>query len=132
MLEGVYEGIESGWFEARIADSSYEFTQRVNSKQQILVGINDFFEGNEEELPPILQIGHETQARQLERLALTKSKRDENTVIASLERIKVDATSADTNLMPAFIESVRHRATLGEIIATLGEVFGYWKEDPVL
>src|SRR5690606_34867746 len=71
-LGGVIPAIEKGFFQREIADAAYEYQQRVESKEQIIVGVNEYV--MEEEQPvPILKIGPEIQAKQLERLARVNS-----------------------------------------------------------
>ena len=49
MLEGVYAGIEDGWFQGEIADSAYEFERKFNSGDRVVVGVNRFTEGNDDD-----------------------------------------------------------------------------------
>ena len=49
MLEGCIRGIEENWFQGRIADSAYELERSFNSGERIVVGVNDFLEGNDDE-----------------------------------------------------------------------------------
>ena len=86
----------------------------------------------DEDRPPILSIGPESEQRQLERLARVKASRDQMAVDAALARVAADAAVPEVNLMPAFIDAARAYATEGEIIDTLVGPFGRWTEDPVI
>jgi len=123
MLEGVYAGIDNGYFVGAIADSAYEFERRVNSGRRIVVGVNDFTEGSDDKVP-ILQIGPEVEEYQLKRLERVKGDRNQRAVDAALDAVVSDAQAPDVNLMPALIDAVRAYATEGEIVAALEGVFG--------
>ncbi len=126
LLEGVYAGIDSGYFVGEIAQSAYDHELAVNEGRRIIVGVNDFTEGSDDE-PPLLSIDDEVEARQLARLAEVRAAREPERIGKVLQRVESDATD-DTNLMPALIDAVEARATLGEIVATLETVFGTYRE----
>jgi methylmalonyl-CoA mutase N-terminal domain/subunit len=132
MLEGVVRGIEDNWFQGRIGDSSYELEKRFNADRRIVVGVNRFTEGNDDDEMPILQITNEDEARQIKRLERVRSERDPAAVAAALARLRADASQPDVNLMPTLIDTVKTYATLGEIMATLTDVFGRHTETPVI
>ena len=69
MLEGVYTGIEDGWFQGRIADAAYDLERRIQSGRRVVVGVNRFTEGSDVDELEILQITPEDEERQLKRLA---------------------------------------------------------------
>jgi methylmalonyl-CoA mutase N-terminal domain/subunit len=132
MLEGVLRAIEDNWFQSEIAESSYEFQRKVASGRRIIVGVNQFLEGNDEPSPPILRIGPEVDEAQRKRLESVRHNRSQATVDAALEAISADAAVADTNLVPSILEAVRAYATEGEIVGALASVFGRWAESPVV
>jgi methylmalonyl-CoA mutase N-terminal domain/subunit len=132
ILEGVYAGIEEGWFQSEIADAAYAFEKKVSSGRRAVVGVTDYFEGNEEGPPPILEIGHEVEELQRKRLATVKAQRSSDAVAAALARVQDDAKEPDCNLMPSILEATQSYATVGEIIDALAEVFGRWQETPSL
>ncbi|MEJ5255464.1 MAG: methylmalonyl-CoA mutase family protein [Acidimicrobiales bacterium] len=131
MLEGVYAGIEEGWFQAEIADSAYEFEKKVIAGRRVIVGVNDFIEDDEEPIE-ILRITPEQEAAQIERLRAVKRRRDDVAVRAALERVEAVAADPEANLMPALIDAVTTYATLGEIMDALARVFGRYVETPRL
>jgi methylmalonyl-CoA mutase N-terminal domain/subunit len=132
MLEGVIAGIEESWFQRRIADSAYELERRFNAGRRIVIGVNRFTEGNDDTDMAILQITNEDEKRQLDRLRDVRSRRDQAAVDAVLGRLAVDAADPEVNLMPALIEASTTYASLGEIMATLGGVFGRHVETPTI
>src|SRR5438093_4520623 len=46
ILEGVYAGIENGWFQGEIADAAYQLEKKVNTGQRVIVGVNRFTESD--------------------------------------------------------------------------------------
>jgi len=132
MLEGVLRAVESGWFQRNIADSAYELERKTNSGHNVVVGVTDFFEGNEEAPPELLRIGPEFEERQLKRLAALRADRDDERVDKVLARVRADAAEPTTNVLPALIEAVQGDATLGEIVNAFAEVFGRYTEAPMI
>jgi methylmalonyl-CoA mutase N-terminal domain/subunit len=130
MLEGAYVGIEEGYYQGRIADSAYELEKRISAGERIVVGVNAFLAGNEQDEIPILLIGPEVEQRQIERLAAVRRTRDETAWRAALDRLAADARDPEVNLMPALIDAARARASVGEVMMTLGDVFGLYEEPP--
>src|SRR5204862_4380633 len=113
ILEGVYKGIEEGWFQGQIAEAAYQFERKVNARQRIIVGVNGFTESDEGR-PPILSIGPEVEEVQLKRLAETKRARNLDAVETALRRVELEAAAPEANLIPAFIEAAHAYATVGE------------------
>jgi len=131
MLEGVYAGIDDGWFQGLIADAAFDHERRVQDGRRIVVGVNRFTEGSDEAQPELLAITAEDEQRQVKRLAEVKADRNGEAVGAALDRVRADAALPDANLMPALLEAARAYATEGEIIDTLADVFGRHVETPV-
>ncbi|HSO94773.1 MAG TPA: methylmalonyl-CoA mutase family protein [Acidimicrobiia bacterium] len=132
MLEGVLRAVESGWFQRNIADAAYELERKTNSGRNVIVGVTDFFEGNDEDPPPLLRIGPEYEERQLKRLAALRADRDDARVEAVLARVRGDAAEPTTNVLPALVEAVQGYATLGEIVNAFADVFGRYAEAPMI
>ena len=132
MLEGVINGIEDNWFQGSIADSAYDHERRFNPGRRTIVGVNGFTEGNDEAQIPLLQITNEDETRQLKRLDEVRHRRDQTQVDAALDRLRTEAADPEINLMPALIDASSAYATLGEVMATMGEVFGRHVEVPTI
>ena len=130
MLEGAIKGIEENWFQGRITDSAFELERKVNEGRRIIVGVNAFTEGNEEDQIPLLRITNEDEQRQRKRLDAVRDRRDQTTVDAVLERLRTEAADPEINLMPTLIEAAQAYATLGEIMSAMGSVFGRHVEVP--
>jgi methylmalonyl-CoA mutase N-terminal domain/subunit len=127
MLEGVYAGIDDGYFVSEIADAAYRFESGVSSGTRIVVGVNAATDGNDA-APKTLFVGPEVEELQLKRLAAVKARRNTDHVAAALGRITDDAADSTINLVPAFIDAVKADCTLGEISAALEGVFGTYRE----
>jgi methylmalonyl-CoA mutase N-terminal domain/subunit len=132
MLEGCIQGIEDNWFQGRIADSAYDLERSFNEGRRIIVGVNRFTEGNEEEQIPVLRITNEDEARQLKRLDKVRTDRNQAAVDDALARLGREAADPEINLMPALVDAAQSYATLGEMMATMAGVFGRHVEVPVI
>ena len=132
MLEGCIRGIEENWFQGRIADSAYELERAFNAGERIVVGANRFTEGNDEPGIDILRITNEQERRQRERLSSVRSSRNDAAVADARSHLGVLAADPEANLMPALIDAARAHVTLGEMMSTLGGVFGRHVEVPVI
>jgi methylmalonyl-CoA mutase N-terminal domain/subunit len=132
MLEGVYAGLENGYFQGCIAEAAYDLEKKINSGRRVVVGVNRFTEGNDTDSLDILQITAEQEQQQIKRLQAVKADRDSAAVEAALDRLRREAADAEANLMPALVDAVHTYATEGEIINALADVFGRYVETPVI
>ena len=132
MLEGCIKGIEENWFQGRIAESAYRLERSFNDGQRIVVSVNDFQEGNDDEDLTILRITNEDEQKQRRRLAEVRQRRDDTQVRAALEALRVGAMDPEVNLMPALIDAAKVYATVGEMMSTMAGVFGRHVEVPSL
>jgi methylmalonyl-CoA mutase N-terminal domain/subunit len=128
ILEGVFAGIDNNYFVNEIADSAYKFEKAVHTGNRIIVGVNEFTEGNEDDNPSILRIEHETERIQLERLNTVRANRNDADVHSALNTLVETARNPEANTMPAIIDAVKTYASEGEIIAALETVFGTYVE----
>lgn len=132
MLEGCIQGIEENWFQGRIADSAYELERAFNAGERIVVGANRFLEGNEDDSLDILRITQEQERLQRSRLASVRAERDNSRVDDARARLAIAAQDPEENLMPCLIDAANAHVTLGEMMSTLGGVFGRHVEVPVI
>jgi len=126
-MGGMVEAIEKGFPQREIQESAYQYQKAVERGEQSIVGVNKYAMEEEQGEVSILVINEEVRERQLERLHLTKSRRDGGAVAGALEKLKKAAAAGD-NTMPATIEAVRAYATLGEICDALRDVYGLYEE----
>ncbi len=123
-LGGAIAAIESGWMQARIADSAYRAQQAIERGEQVVVGVNRFVEnGGATASIPLQRIDDAVERGQVERLRAFRAGRDAAKVEERLRAVRAAAGCTD-NLMPHFIEAVDGGATLGEVCNVLRDVFG--------
>ncbi|MEY2448648.1 MAG: methylmalonyl-CoA mutase, N-terminal domain [Acidimicrobiaceae bacterium] len=132
ILDGVYAGVENGYFQGAIADAAYDFERKINNGQRVVVGVNRFTEGNEDDSLELLRITPEQEQLQIKRLQAVRADRDSDAVAGMLDRLRTEAADPEQNLMPTLIDAVRVYATEGEIMNALADVFGRYVETPVL
>ncbi len=127
-LGGVEKAIDAGFFAHEIGDASYQQQREIDSKERIIVGVNEFVDDSPE--TPILLVDKEVERLQHERLARVRRERDPNAVAQALEALRKAAIN-DQNTMPAFLAAAHAYCTLGEQMDVLREVYGVY-EEPIL
>jgi methylmalonyl-CoA mutase N-terminal domain/subunit len=131
-MGGTVAAVEAGWFQREIADTAYAFARRKAAGEEVTVGVNRYVEPAPE--PPKLEIHRvapDVEARQVARVRDVRRRRDGARVVALLDRLEREARDPAANLLPVTVELVRARATLGEIVQRLRDVFGTYVETPV-
>jgi methylmalonyl-CoA mutase N-terminal domain/subunit len=129
-MGGMVEAIERGFPQREIADSAYRFQQAVESRDQVIVGVNDYVDAGDDSVH-ILYIDEGAGERQLERLAEVRLKRDPRTVERALEALRATAAGRG-NTMEPLLDAVRAYATIGEMCDALRAVWGEYVEQPVI
>jgi methylmalonyl-CoA mutase, N-terminal domain len=129
-LGGMLRAIESGFVQGEIQKAAYEYQRAVESKDQIVVGVNDFAVDQERTIP-LLRINEEIERSQVARLKAFRAKRDSAKTQSTLAELARRAKSTE-NLLPAILAAVEAYATVGEISDTLRRVFGEYQESVVL
>ncbi len=129
-MGGVIPAIEKGFFQREIAYAASEYQRKVDSKQRIVVGVNEFVKDDEKIEIPILEIGDEVGHRQVEALNKLRTERDEDAVQQALSNIQ-EACINGTNLMKPIVDAAKAYATMGEIVISLKAEFGEWQEAAV-
>ena len=132
ILEGCITGIEENWFQGRIADSAYELERNFNRGERIVVGVNRFLEGNDDDDLAILKITNEDETKQKQRLSKVRADRNDAAVRDALDRLAKDAVDSEVNLMPALIDASLAYVTVGEMMNTMAGVFGRHVEVPTI
>ena len=132
MLEGAIRGIEENWFQGKIADSAFEQERLQNANRRVIVGVNGFTDGNDDDQIDLLRITTEDETRQRKRLHEVRAQRDQAVVDAALARVRADAADPNVNLMPALIDAVSVYASLGELMRTMESEFGRHVEVPTI
>ncbi|RKO67396.1 acyl-CoA mutase large subunit family protein [Desulfofundulus salinus] len=126
---GVLACIEQNFFQQEIADAAYRYQRALDSKQRILVGVNEFVNPDEKLEIEILKIDPKIEQEQVARLQKLRRERDNIRVRETLEALR-RACEGTENVIPYILDCVRAYATEGEIIQVMREVFGEYKEKP--
>jgi methylmalonyl-CoA mutase, N-terminal domain len=127
-LGGMVDAVKRGFPQREIADAAFRYQQEVDSGHRIVVGVNEYRHAEGEEIA-ILRIDPELERKQAARLEATKARRDSATVESALAELKAAAAS-DCNLMEPILAASRARASEGEMVAAMQEVFGTYTEQP--
>ena len=129
MLPGMLAAIDNGFIEREISAAAYRYQRRVETGGQVVVGVNQY---RAEEPSSIEPFEYDTaeEDRQLRRLAEVKDSRSGSEVRGALRSLR-DAASNDANLMPGIQDAVRVRASEGEIMDVLRDVYGEYTDPGV-
>lgn len=126
-LGGMTKAIETGIPKIRIEEAAARKQARIDSSQDIIVGVNKYRLEKEDPLQ-ILDVDNQmVRQQQLEQLDRIKASRDTNKVQTSLQKLKLCAETGEGNLLEFAVEAARNRCTLGEISDALETVFGRYK-----
>ena len=128
-MGGVVSGINKGYFRRAIADASYRLGQEMDAGDRIVVGMNAYHDGNENQQVEILQIPHQVEIEQCDRLEAFKKSRNLDLVQRQLDALRADARNG-ANTMPALVEASDAGATMGEMVQALADVFGRYSGGP--
>ena len=129
-LGGLLRAVEQGFVQTEIQRAAYEYQQRVESGEQVVVGVNQFM-AEQEKLVPTLRIDEEVEKTQVERVKALRAKRDAAKTTAALAEVERRAKGSE-NLMPAILDAVEAWATVGEISDALRRVFGEYQDTLVV
>jgi methylmalonyl-CoA mutase N-terminal domain/subunit len=130
-MGGAVAAIESGWMQARVADSAYVAQQAIEGGEAAVVAVNRFVEGSDGSTIPLQRVDARVEVEQVERLRAFRAARDGALVQTRLAAVRRAAVGGD-NLMPHFLEAVDGGATLGEICDVLRDVFGVYRAKEVV
>ena len=129
-LGGMLRAIDSGYVQTEIQKAAFDYQHAVESKEQIVVGVNEF-QAEEERQIPTLRIDPALEREQVARLRALRAKRDSAKTKATLSELERRARTEE-NLLPAILAAVENFATVGEISDALRRVFGEYQESVVL
>ena len=129
-LGGMVAAVKANYPQREIADASYELQQEIDSGRRVVVGVNAYTEGDEQQTA-LHRSDPEMERGQVDRLNAVRSGRDSAAVEASLVKLREAAAHEGANLMPLLIDCTRTDASEGEIVQALQDVFGKYTESPV-
>ncbi|MCT4628714.1 methylmalonyl-CoA mutase [Winogradskyella sp.] len=126
-LGGMTKAIEAGIPKIRIEEAAARKQARIDSGQDIIVGVNKY-QLDEEDPLHILEVDNQTvRNQQIERLNQIKSTRNNEDVTEALSKLTEAAKTSEGNLLALAVDAARKRATLGEISDALEAEFGRYK-----
>ncbi|RMH00381.1 MAG: methylmalonyl-CoA mutase [Chloroflexi bacterium] len=125
-MGGMLNAIESGYVQSEIQEAAYRFQQAVEQGEEIIVGVNQFTEEDDEPGIEIMRIDPAIEEAQRQHLATLRANRD-NSKVAELRTQLAQVAQTDENLMPLLITCVENDVTLGEICATLRDIWGEYR-----
>ncbi len=129
-LGGMVAAVKESYPQREIADASFTLQSEIDSGRRIVVGVNAFTEGDDNQTP-ILRIDPALERKQIARLQSARAGRDADAVQRSLTALSEAAAKPEVNLMPSLLESAAACASEGEIIEALQRVWGSYTETPV-
>ena len=124
---GMTKAIEQGLPKRRIEEAAARKQARLDSRQDVLVGVNRWRTSEEAEIDVLEAGGEAVRVAQIERLREVKARRNGEAVRAALEAFTRGAETGEGNLLALAVEAARHRATLGEISTAMEAVFGRYQ-----
>jgi methylmalonyl-CoA mutase, N-terminal domain len=129
-MGGMIKAIEAGFPMREIAEASARYQRELEERKRYMVNVN-VYEPQEEQDVEIHRIDPEISRRQVQRLKALKERRDNARVERCLEEVK-ETARGDGNTMYPILEAVRAYATVQEICDAMKEVFGTYRETPVI
>jgi methylmalonyl-CoA mutase N-terminal domain/subunit len=121
-LGGAVAAVEQAFTQHEIEDSAFEFEREVETGERVVVGVNRFVEGDEEEME-LHRLDPEAERRQVERTQRVRAARDEGAAGAALRAV-LETARGEGNLLFPLREALAAHCTVGEICGALREELG--------
>ena len=128
-MGGMTKAVQSGWAKLKIEASAAEKQARIDSGEDVIVGVNKFQLAEEAPIETLDIDNHAVRDSQIARLRVVRAKRDQHAVDAALAALTHAAESGEGNLLDLSIRAVRARATVGEISDALEKAWGRHRAD---
>jgi methylmalonyl-CoA mutase len=126
-LGGMTKAIEAGIPKLRIEEAAARKQARIDSSQDIIVGVNKYRRAEEDPISTLEVDNQTVRHQQIEQLNQIKASRDTEAVNLALSKLTEAAKTGEENLLALAVDAARNRATLGEISDALEAVFGRHK-----
>jgi methylmalonyl-CoA mutase, N-terminal domain len=110
-----------------IEESAFGYHERYRTKQDVVVGVNEFVEDSAE-VEEILSVDPESERAQVERLKAFKAGRDQELADRRLAELREAAARTD-NLLPPIRAALKDHCSVGEVCGALREVFGEYQPE---
>ena len=124
---GVVRGLETGWFQRKIAESAARQQWEIEQHRRVIVGVNEFVTDEPELSIPLLKLDVDGERDQRERMRAMRERRDNAECERRLAALRA-AAAGDENVFPFILDAARAYCTLYEIRAALESVFGAYRE----
>jgi methylmalonyl-CoA mutase, N-terminal domain len=125
-MGGAAAAIEKGYIQKEIQDSAYKWQMEIETKQRIIVGVNQF-QVKEKAAEGLLRVDASVGDLQKKKLAELRAKRDNTAVKAKLAALEQACADEKANVLPLILDAVKAYATLGEICGVMRKVFGEYE-----
>ncbi|WP_281658216.1 methylmalonyl-CoA mutase family protein [Halobacillus sp. Cin3] len=119
---GAVQAVEEGYMQREIHQAAYEAQKRMESKEDIVVGMNEY-QVDEEIHADLLKVDEALEKGQIEKTKQVREQRNQEVVDRCLQELRNAAAKQD-NVMPPIVRAVQAYATVGEIANVLREEFG--------
>ena len=134
-IGGMTKAIEIGYVQKEIADSAYKIQMEIENGERVVVGVNRFVDEDEEINIKIMKVSEEAAKRQIERLQRFKKSRNKEKVkkaLQQLQRVAEKDECNENNMVPYIYNCIKNKATLGEIVVSLKDIFGEYRAPTVI
>jgi len=129
-LGGMVAAVKCNYPQREIADAAFELQRAIDAGERVVVGVNRYTQDDEEPIPT-LRVDPALERKQLNRLQSSRARRDGAEVECTLAALREAASHSESNLMDPLLACARARASEGEIVESLQQVFGSYTETPV-
>jgi methylmalonyl-CoA mutase N-terminal domain/subunit len=125
-MGGLVPGIENGYIEKVIANEAYCYQREIQTKERIIVGVNDYILPDEKLEIETFRVNPAVEQEQIASLQTVRRERDSVKVAQALEKVR-NVLVDGGNMMPPIIDAVKEYTTEGEIINEMKKVMGEHK-----
>ncbi|MDD5248768.1 MAG: methylmalonyl-CoA mutase [Rhodocyclaceae bacterium] len=123
-MGGMTHAVESGWAKLQIEKCAAEKQARIDSNQDVIVGVNKYKLAKQDAIDILDVDNHAVREGQVVRLKDIRARRDSDAVQAALDALTAAAQDGSGNLLDLAVKATRARATVGEISDALEKVWG--------
>jgi methylmalonyl-CoA mutase N-terminal domain/subunit len=124
---GVVRGIETGWFQRKIAEAAARQQWEIEQHRRVIVGVNEIVTEEDVLTIPLLKLSEDAERDQRARMKRMRERRDAALCQQRLDALR-SAARENQNVMPALIDCARAYCTLYEIRAAMESVYGAYRE----
>jgi methylmalonyl-CoA mutase N-terminal domain/subunit len=122
---GMISAIEAGFFRSEIADAAFAYQRDLDAKRKLIVGVNAFVEGDDK-LMETLTVDDSVERDQIDTLRATRCRVDAGELRRCLNEVR-RAADTSQNLVGPLLRAAHARASVGEIMNALADVFGRYE-----